>query len=256
MRKRALLILGLALLIAAAGIAYAHWTDTLVTDADVYTGNINVRWVNVFTNDDGGDTAGEEIGLTPPVWSSHTPASSADPSGPGWPTIAATRYDKDVASCVAVLLTPADGTTMTVQAYNVYPSYYCTIYSRFQNQGTVPVKVQSIVTTATLDGAPFYPTDESAVGTPSEVGSWWTADGTLCGLQIDPASGNDDYEQTVNVFHAGQMAPQAPGGHFAVDQTITFVNWNEWDPAACTHTFNGTPAPLPIDCDDNPDYCN
>jgi hypothetical protein len=181
MKKKALLVVGLALLMATAGVVYAHWTDTLRVEATVYTGNLNVRWVNVFTDDDGGNNIGEEPGpLLPGVqvepdgifdfWqgtSSVDPSSAASPDGPF-----ATRYNKDVGHCVAFLPDPTTGAVMGVQMYNTYPSYHCTIWSFFENQGTVPVKVQSIVTNVYLNGT---------LEMPGTTADWATLDGTWSG---------------------------------------------------------------------------
>jgi hypothetical protein len=248
MRKRALLIVGLALLMATAGVVYAHWTDTLEVNATVYTGNVNVRWVNVFTDDDGAPVIGEEPAIVEPdgiydYWagtSSVDPSSAASPDGPF-----ATRYTKDVGHCVAILPVPADGTEMVVEMYNVYPSYHCTIWSFFENQGTVPVKVQSIVTNVYLDPDGTGPMPK-VLEMPGTTATWQTLDGTLCGLQIDPSRGlPSDLERTVNTFHLLNAAPQ--NAVYTMDQVINFVNWNEFDPALCTHTFNGVVQALPLE---------
>jgi hypothetical protein len=246
MRKRALLIVGLALLVATAGVVYAHWTDTLQVSATVYTGNVNVRWVNVFTDDDGAPVIGEEPAIGEPdgIYDHWLGTSSVDPSSAGFPAFA-TRYNKDVGHCVAFLPVPPDGTLMGVEIYNAYPSYHCTIWSFFENQGTVPVKVQSIVTNVYLDpdgGGPL----QKAYEMPGTTAEWATLDGTLCGLQIDPSTGlPTDLERTVNTFHLLNNAPQ--NAVYTMDQTINFVNWNEFDPALCTHTFNGVVQALPLE---------
>jgi hypothetical protein len=222
MRKKAILIAGLALLIALAGVVYAHWTETLYVDATVNTGTAYVRWVNIFTDDDSGNSIGEETGFLPPVWSVHNPAQSPDPSSAGYPTFA-TRYDKDVAGCWSGISDGGGlGYHMTVTAGQVYPSYNCTIWSYFQNQGTVPMKVQAINLTYT------------AGAIPDEI-EWDTLNGTWCGYQLDPQV--TDY--TVNWFHVLQAADE--GDTYTLHQEITWVNWNEWDIHSCVYTINGTP---------------
>ena len=54
MKKKALLIVGLALLIAAAGVAYAAWTSTLYVDARVETGFANMQWTDLQAYNNGG----------------------------------------------------------------------------------------------------------------------------------------------------------------------------------------------------------
>jgi hypothetical protein len=157
--------------------------------------------------------------------------TSADPmeAGP-----MADRHDKDVADCIADII--EEGGTLLLEVDNAYPSYNCTMWSTFGNQGSVPVKLQSIVTTISKDGTPNY--DLSGEGT------WQTLQGTLCGLQIDPDPGDEsEYVTTINWFHIEQEATQ--DSLYEVKQTLNFVNWNEWDVDLCTHTFNGVESVLP-----------
>jgi hypothetical protein len=245
MKKRALLIVGLALAIATAGLVYAHWTETLKVDATVYTGDAWVRWTNIFTDDDGGNSIGEETGLLAPMYSSFNPAQSRDPSSfsvidpnlAGQPvlTTAATRYDKDVAACWSGI---TDGLTtgylMWVQIQNAYPSYHCTISSTLQNQGNVPMmqdanpkKFVRTVLGVTTYPIPVAGTHEGVAGYfiqgPTGLNEVFfsTTHGTLCGEQIDPL----EYATTVNVFHLLNDAPQ--NATYQMKQEIKFVNWNE-----------------------------
>jgi hypothetical protein len=98
--------------------------------------------------------------------------------------------------------------------------------------GSVPVKVQSIVTN-TFIGSSTTPADITPYG------DWQTLVGTPCGLQIDPGGG---HFQTVNTLHILNAAAQ--NATYRVEQEITFVNWNEWDSGACYHTFNGVQTTL------------
>lgn len=214
MKKRALLIVGLALLMAAAGVVYAHWTATLKVEAHVITGNVCIQWNYAFTDDDNGNTIGEEIGLPAPVFG----LGSVDPSN--WATVnptgglvtAATRYDKAIGNCASGV--EQDG-TMWVNIANVYPSYHCTIWAKFTNCGSVPVKVQSVENA--ISGGLTVPTDVT----------WNTVVGTGCGRQIDPGQSYT----TVNQVHIEQAAPQNTWGHLI--QKINFVNWNEWNSQQC-----------------------
>jgi predicted ribosomally synthesized peptide with SipW-like signal peptide len=232
MRKRALLIVGVAMLIAAAGVVYAHWTDTLQVKAQVSTGTYGVDWYNIFTDDDNGNVIGEETGLPAPKFGAGSvdPSSAATVNPDGSLVAAATRYDKAVGNCNSGI---TDG-VMYVNASNVYPSYHCTIWSSFNNPNSIPMKVQSIVTNTYVGALSETPQDITAYG------DWETLAGTLCGRQIDPGGSIT----TVNTFHVLQGA--APGQTYRVEQTINLVNWNEWDSTACFHTFNGVPMTLPV----------
>lgn len=226
MRKRGILIIGVALMIAAAGVVYAHWTETLYVNATVNTGEIQVHWKDVWTNDDG-DPDGMEVADVTCIWPSG--CEIGDPAGRGY-AAAAPRYDKDVAECIASI--SADGYTYTLTVSNAYPSYYCTAWSEFGNQGTVPVKLQSIAVTTNLTVLP----DGSFL-----EGEKWTENGTLCGLQIDP----EGIEQTANTLHIKQAALQ--NAAYTFSEVHTFVNWNEWEESDCVMTLNGTPIPWGIE---------
>jgi hypothetical protein len=233
MKRKGILTIAVALLVATAGLAYAHWTDTLEVDAQVTAGTININWFNIFTDDDNGDVIGEETGLAAPLFGAGSvdPSSAATVDADGGLVTPATRYDKAIGNCSSGI----DGNgVMYVNASNVYPSYHCTIWSNFNNTGSVPVKVQSIETNTYVGATSTTPADISTYG------DWQTVVGTLCGLQIDPS----EADTTVNTFHILQGAVQ--GETYRVEQTITFVNWNEWDDGACYHTFNGAQAPLPV----------
>jgi hypothetical protein len=155
MKKRALLIVGLALAIATAGLVYAHWTDTLKVDATVNTGTINMMWQAYGTDDDGLDNTGfyaanaesatDNGGGT--LYDAWATASSNDPAEM-WRCLSGTcgyklglpgldRYDKDVAKCTVV---PSGAKGLTATISNAYPSYHCTVFSQLSNEGTVPVK--------------------------------------------------------------------------------------------------------------------
>jgi predicted ribosomally synthesized peptide with SipW-like signal peptide len=124
MKKRAILIVGLALAIAAAGVAYAAWTDTLNTNAQINTGNVAVSWAANPTTDD--------------------PAGSNDPSNTirctggncAYETGAITRYSRNVGQCDVV----ANGDTLTITIGNAYPSYHCSIHAAAVNSGSIPIK--------------------------------------------------------------------------------------------------------------------
>jgi len=171
MRKRAILILGVALLIATAGVIYAHWQDTLKVDATVSTGDINVIWQSYGTDDDGKDNTGfvdsaaqtlEALSATddggPGVlaydaWGTESSADPAEMWRCGFGTcgyklngeFGLDRYDKDVGKCEVAA--SSDAKTLTVTITGAYPSYHCTVHSQLSNEGTVPVKATGFTLT-------------------------------------------------------------------------------------------------------------
>lgn len=211
MKKRALLIVGLALLIAAAGIVYAHWTDTLTKNVNVTAGTLNVEWTSAYTDDDGSDDyPGEEDNLGDAAYDRYPGVSSIDPTS-GWvyPDGFAQRTDKDVAYCHVVSVT-AD--TLTVQIDNGYPFYYCSVLGIIENKGSVPVKIQSMTITVTpVTGGGG--SGDVVVEIPED----------LCGDQIDPGASKPIVEN----LHLVEAAVQS--GTYTVTETFNFINWNEYN---------------------------
>jgi predicted ribosomally synthesized peptide with SipW-like signal peptide len=245
--KRALLIVGLAMLIAAAGVVYAHWTDTLEIDAQVATGNIDMHWDGIFTNDDTGTTelAGHEDNAASPTFG----AGSRDPSGPADPgTNIAPRYEKAVGSCVSGITDntdPGGFKHMFVSLSNVYPSYYCNVWADYSNHGTVPVMAGALRATITKTvGLNTFQATGLAPGDPYGIVFNKNAaelegdvvQGIACGTQIDPGPGG----RATGWVHIMQAADQNATYTIHVEQD--FVNWNEWVDGMCSLTINGLPA--------------
>ncbi len=106
-----LLALFLVLSLAAMGVGYALWSETLTINGTVNTGEVDVIFSPVSTDD---------------------PPGAKDPPG----------YEKDVAVCEAGL--SEDEKSMTVDIDTGYPSYECTVTYDITNTGTIPVKIQSV----------------------------------------------------------------------------------------------------------------
>ena len=135
--------------VAVTGMGYGWWSQTLVISKTVNTGNVDLVYQGASTNDDATTTGGlidsDDNDLMIQIFDFWATSSSADPSafGPaGTSTATSTpRYDKDVALCEASIVSPD---TATLDEYRVYPSYHCTAWFDIANNGTVPVKVESI----------------------------------------------------------------------------------------------------------------
>jgi predicted ribosomally synthesized peptide with SipW-like signal peptide len=268
MKKRAILIVGLALMVAAAGVVYAHWTDTLKVNATVNTGTVNVMWQFAGTDDDGLDNTGFVIngnaysnsdnGMDPAeVWRCH----STDNPVCGYklgPDLGLTRYDQNVASCT--VSASADSKTLTATIANAYPSYHCTIFSQMSNEGSVPVKATAFRLTTPVGGTLKYAGTEYVEGAAGNT-AWCNqaenagkcpsgifvgdvpvitfdfADGTSCSNQLDPYVPGGDMDQNAVWFHVEEAAAQ--NASYTFSWQYDFVNWNEWDPSMCTVTING-----------------
>jgi len=258
MRKRLLIIIAVALLIATAGVVYAHWIDTLNANINVSTGSVNVNWKFLATNDDGVNNDGwntNEPG-SPTVVFNADGTTSDDPSAFG---ANPSRYGKDIADCVT---SPAAGATdqdyFTLTVRNAYPSYHCSMWAKFANQGTVPLKLYNInwevrdgngALLAECAGTPTGPC-VAANGTGVNV---YGVDGALdmqlgvtgpagwgCGYQLDPESlvGQMTLQHDL---HVDENAVQ--GVTYSFSEILTFWNWNEVPTSipVCT-TFSDQPA--------------
>lgn len=222
--------------LASIGVGYGLWSKTLQIDGSVNTGSVDAVFVNPFTDDDNtvndptkdiGDvsnciqTPGGKYGL-----------GSCDPAASGHNN---PRKDKDVGYCVAVI-DPLDktGETLLVTIDNAYPSYYCTVFFKVRNTGTIPVKVWGL----SLGG----PAIESKY-----VTGHWTD--IQVGQQIDPG---EAYMVDADLdLHVEQIAPQS--STLTLVGKIQLAQWNEfglaWETCSATGsnpcveapevTFNG-----------------
>jgi predicted ribosomally synthesized peptide with SipW-like signal peptide len=256
--RRALLFVLAVVALAAAGVVYAHWTDTLKVDAQVNTGTAANTVTAANTDDDGtpngwdfGDNGG---GTKYDAWGA---TSSDDPSSYTSST-SGSRYDKDVARC---RVTETVGHMSTVVVENAYPSYHCTIRQAVRNTGSIPLANQatrvSVCLPALADcsdpgnyvAVPYTKSTDSFVyesgdGPDFELLMQQNPEGA-CGWQFDP---NATFGNRMT-FHVLQGAEQDTSYliRFELDQ----VNWNEWSLGNCsgfdryTPTGGGTTYPIP-----------
>ena len=134
-------------MIAAAGLVYAHWTTTLLVQANVNTGRVDVEWQNMFTNDDGVPNPGDGELASNTLYDAWGDQSSLDPSSP-----TGDRYNKDVARCWA----DSDGQDLNVNVENAYPSYHCGIHGDIRNRGDIPLRATSIDGYAEFDRCAYW----------------------------------------------------------------------------------------------------
>lgn len=115
------------------------WSQRLTIGSYINTGNVEVRFVGAFTDDDGqadnpNFDAQDSGRCSIYVGSS---SSSCDPAANG--ADAKPHYDKDVARCEAEIV--ERGKKVRINKTNVYPGYFCTGWFEIQNSGSIPVRV-------------------------------------------------------------------------------------------------------------------
>jgi hypothetical protein len=138
-RSPAVLLVVFAMVVTTAGLVYAHWSTTSRIEANINTGNLDVGWGDVATNDDGDvandPTMTDDQSIPVDGWDSGN-GSSTDPSNPS----GSERYDKNVAACWG----GGGGDTINLNIDSAYPSYYCKLFSAVFNNGSVPVKAAAL----------------------------------------------------------------------------------------------------------------
>lgn len=249
-KRKGILLIGAVFVLAAAGVVYAHWTETLTVNAEVSTGHMTLVATGGNTNDDGVNNGWDGptdngSGTDYDRWGS---TSSNDPSSFAYP--ATPRYTKDVARC---RVTGTVGTTTSVLVENAYPSYHCVIRQFFTNSGTIPAKNQAIHVYACGPGGDCsnYPTNfvEVPFVKATRTFSYDSSDGNsdfelemkenpngVCGYQFDPGK---SYASEV-MFHVLQDAAQ--NGTYEIRFVLETVNWNEYSLANCVG-FSNQPNP-------------
>lgn len=281
-KKRGILLVALALVLATASVVYAHWTDTLEVDAVINTGDIDVIWQEYGTDDDGLDNTAFFTASTGSVADSATDdglgtdydawvgTSSDDPLNMirctggvcNYLGGAIDRYTKDVARCEVTASN--EGKTLTATITDAYPSYHCSIFAQLSNEGTVPVKAAGFTLNTPVGGTLAYAGlewVEATAGTtawcnlPENAGKcpMGIFVGDVPVITFDIANGTMCGTQFDPWATTQDMDLQAYWFHVeqaaAQDASYTFsweqefVNWNEWSPEMCTITINGVTYP-------------
>jgi len=169
--KITVLVLLLVFALAAIGIGYAMWDKTLSIDGTVNTGDLDVHFIGATSTD-----------------------------GPG--ALDAPDYDKDVGQTVCEI-DAVDDQLVLVTVSNVYPSYEALCNLKWENNGTIPVKLVSL-------GCPTAPdwlevSIQDSIGAPLDAGGQETGE-----LK----------------FHVKQSAPQSEAAT-VFQCELLFSNWNE-----------------------------
>lgn len=189
--------------LASVAVGYGLWSKTLFIEGTVETGEVDLVFMKAFTDDDDFLNDGDkDDGDTGECALFGDGSCDPDASGHNVP-----RKDKDVGYC-AVVDFSSGVQEFDVEIENAYPSYYCTVFFKFKNTGSVPVKVFSL----------------AAVG-PSISAGHVTAHFTDLegvGQQIDPG----EYVWGDLDLHVEQSAPE--DGTLYLTGKILLGQWNEY----------------------------
>ena len=121
MKKIGLLCLVLILALGAMGTGLAFWTDTLTLNGTVATGDLDVSFINGYSNDEGND---------PGLSGGHGDGTYNPDTG------------YDAASCTVAIV---NAKTATMSIDNGYPSYAPLTSFDIHNTGTIPAKVSGFI---------------------------------------------------------------------------------------------------------------
>ncbi len=178
-KKQTLLITVLALFVLATmAIAYGAWTDSLEIHGTASTGTLNVHFTEVTATDN--ETAGmEEVGTC----SANIVDQSSDPEA-------------------------NDSDRVEVLIENAYPGYTCTLTGTIANNGTIPVKLSSVV---------FDPTD---------LASKAALDFEAPGFTAPNVDVIEDGASVTGEITLTPTATAAEGASYSGTITLTFVQVN------------------------------
>lgn len=211
MKKVKYIALILVLALGLIGGAYAAWTDQLVVNGTVATGDIDVVFTSAESND---------------------PADTDDPASPA-------DDPKDVGSTEVSL--SEDGKTMTVTIENAYPGYVSKIDYEVTNNGSVPVKLQN-KTIDVVSGDPAgLEVDNNfcwrcflkALGWSDECLDWF---GYVCTCETPTPVleiGSQIHADDIFVGTIGHVVTDDAAQNASYTYTITydFVQWNNYQSA-------------------------
>lgn len=186
-----LLILGVLLL---TGIVYGLWSETLLIDGIVHTGQVNGKWTSCICNDDG-----------------------LDPLPNPWPYSYPIPIRKNVGNTTCTI-NEADPRILHLTIKNGYPSYWGNCEVHFANAGTVPVIIR---------GYRIIPKNFTlATGNGAGNGEIWVRYWDGVGAQMEPCP-DETCEQASSIqFHVEQPAKE---NHlYEFDVVVCIAQWNEF----------------------------
>jgi predicted ribosomally synthesized peptide with SipW-like signal peptide len=132
MKKLGVIVIVLIAALGLMGVAYAYWTDTLHINSSVSTGNEDVTFHLVATND-----IDSPVTLDPSSQGTWALSGSALSWSGG--SRSATRN-----AAYTTVAASSDYRTLTVTMNNAYSGYWGSAGCTIENVGSIPVKVESV----------------------------------------------------------------------------------------------------------------
>jgi len=176
------------LLLAALGVAYGLWSETLVVEGTVYTGEVDGEWYQCFCLDSGKDP-------------------NPLPQPP---------KDKDVGSTTCQVDTQ-DPRILHLTVSRGYPSYYNKCNVAFRNSGTVPVIIR---------GYKIVPENFNlASANGAGDGQLWVEYTDGVGAQMEPCPAANCKQSSEVELHVEQPAAENTTYEFEVQ--VCIAQWNE-----------------------------
>lgn len=196
MKKCVLLCFLLALLLGSTGAGYALWSETLLIDGTVETGEVDWEWVTIIAEVGGDpDYNYTDWVATPGAWS----------CPPGYSFVGIHAEDKDVGHVtIAQVDTDVDGDIdqLDVTITDAYPYYLCNITTHVHNNGTVPIHI----------GTPIITQDSGILVQFMDS----------IGLQLHPCL---SFEMS---FYVGVEQSAVPGSTYQFSISLPAYQWNEY----------------------------
>ena len=203
MKKIGLLCLALVLALGTLGVAYAAWTDTIFINGTVNTGSVDIAIVNLSST-----WVYKVPGAPPEIVVVH-----------GW--VPAPPAGSELIASAVAYSTVDDEVTITIN--NAFPCVDLTADILVKYEGTIPVKVDAVLTSWSGDAALLA---QYAV-----VSFYWS---DVNGTPVAPITG-------VVQMHEGNyvlavMSLHLPQDNTLMNKTCTFTaqinatQWNEYPP--------------------------
>ncbi|MCP4141175.1 MAG: hypothetical protein GY755_12985 [Chloroflexi bacterium] len=200
-----MLAIGMILLAGSMGVAYSLWSETLIIDGLVVTGEVDGSWTSCICTDtpDGLDPKLTDYGLP-------------------WPYSYPSTYEAKNVGKTSCSIDQDDPRIMHLTIENGYPSYWGNCEVHFANTGTVPVHITGYAI------QPENFTLSSANG--ADDGEIWVRHlaGPSTGAQLEPCPAPDGFwcENSFSMqFHVEQPAEE--NYTYSFDLVACLAQWNE-----------------------------
>jgi hypothetical protein len=207
MRNKKLMPIPMLLVFAlvTVGFAYAHWSQTLIIEGSVESGEVDWEFVGASCSDTSGNDYNCRDGF-------------AGPYPLFW------QVDKDVGSTSVEIINPH---TVALTLTNVYPSYYTSVSVYAHNTGTIPLIFDKVIIKDDItveirdDPTPIVKLDLNGDGK-KDIEIWWL---NGFGEQREPC---EMFPELSFWIHILQDAPQGATLTFTIE--LVAIQWNMYLP--------------------------